>query len=165
MSMVRLPYGKDLVDVMLPDGAAVAYPRHLPAVTDVRREIRRAMDDPTGCEPLRYLAQGKFGDWLRQAHSPREVIERFSREGFTPEQSSKAFMCARALERYTVIVSCTGIQKDDLERMFFRYAPSPQAAVDEALAAKGKGASVLVIPYAVSCVPAVGEGKGAVRPG
>jgi len=101
---------------------------------------------------------GKFVDWLKQAETPREVIERFRREGFTREQSSKAFMCARALDKYTVIVSCSGIEKSDLEQMFFRYAPSPQAAVEDALALKGLGSSVLVLPHALSCVTTIAEG-------
>jgi len=98
---------------------------------------------------------GKFADWLRDAESPREVIERFRREGFTREHSSKAFMCARALEKYTVIVSSSGIGKDELEQMFFRSAPSPQAAIEEALKLKGLGSKVLVLPHAASCVPTV----------
>jgi nickel-dependent lactate racemase len=101
---------------------------------------------------------GKFGNWLKQAETPREVIERFKREGFTREQSSKDFMCARALDKYTVIVSCSGIEKSDLEQMFFRYAPSPQAAVEDALALKGLGSSVLVLPHALSCVTTIAEG-------
>jgi nickel-dependent lactate racemase len=98
---------------------------------------------------------GKFGDWLKRAKTPREVIERFRQEGFTREHSSKAFMCARALDKYTVIVSCSGIEEDDLAQMFFRYAPSPQAAIDEALALKGSRSNVLVLPYAAGCVPTV----------
>jgi len=101
---------------------------------------------------------GKFGNWLKRAETPSEVIERFKREGFTREQSSKAFMCARALDKYTVIVSCSGIEKSDLEQMFFRYAPSPQAAVEDALALKGPGSSVLVLPHALSCVTTIAEG-------
>jgi len=98
---------------------------------------------------------GKFGDWLKQATTPKEVIERFQREGFTREHSSKAFMCARALDRFTVIVHCSGIGKSDLEQMFFRYAPSPQAAIEEALSLKGTDSRVLVLPYASSCVTSV----------
>lgn len=101
---------------------------------------------------------GKFGNWLKQAETPREVIERFKREGFTRDQSSKDFMCARALDKYTVIVSCSGIEKIDLEQMFFRYATSPQAAVEDALALKGPGSSVLVLPHALSCVTTIAEG-------
>lgn len=98
---------------------------------------------------------GRFANWLKRAETPREVIEQFRREGFTREHSSKAFMCARALEKYTVIVSCSGIEEDDLAQMFFRYAPSPQTAVDEALALKGSRSNVLVLPYAAACVPTV----------
>jgi nickel-dependent lactate racemase len=98
---------------------------------------------------------GRFANWLKRAETPREVIERFRQEGFTREHSSKAFMCARALEQYTVIVSCSGIEEDDLAQMFFRYAPSPQTAVDEALALKGMRSNVLVLPYAAACVPTV----------
>jgi nickel-dependent lactate racemase len=98
---------------------------------------------------------GKFANWLKSAKTPREVIDRFTQEGFTHQQSSKAFMCARALDRYTVIVSCSGIARKELEEMFFRFAPSPQAAIDEALKLKGPASSTLVLPYAVNCIPKV----------
>lgn len=101
---------------------------------------------------------GKFADWLMQAKSPQEVIERFKNEGFTREQSSKAFMCARALVDHPVIVFCSGISKEDLAKMFFQYAPSAQEAVDMALDLMGGNSSVLVLPYAVDCVPQVSQG-------
>jgi hypothetical protein len=40
--------------------------------------------------------------------------------------------------------------------MFFRYARTPQDAVEAALAMKGGRASVLILPYAVDCVPKLG---------
>lgn len=98
---------------------------------------------------------GKFADWLRLAKTPKEVIERFRKEGFTREHSSKAFMCARALDRFEIIVACSGVSRSDLEEMFFRYAPSPQVAIDEALAIKGPGSRVLVLPYASSCIASI----------
>jgi nickel-dependent lactate racemase len=98
---------------------------------------------------------GKFAAWLRGAKSPQDVIERFKREGFTREHSSKAFMCARALAKHPVIVCCSGIPQSDLEAMFFRHAPTAQAAVDAAVQMKGDAASVLVLPYAVDCVPKI----------
>jgi nickel-dependent lactate racemase len=100
---------------------------------------------------------GKYADWLKQAGSPREVIERFECEGFTRDHSSKAFMCARALEHHRVYFYCSGIAGDELEQMFFHAAQSPQEAVDRALAIKGADARVLVLPQAVSCVPRVVE--------
>jgi len=98
---------------------------------------------------------GKFAEWLKTAKSPQDVIERFKREGFTREHSSKAFMCARALAEHPVVVSCSGIRREDLEAMFFRCARSPQDAVDMALRLKGDTGRVLILPYAVDCVPKV----------
>jgi nickel-dependent lactate racemase len=98
---------------------------------------------------------GKFAAWLKGAASPQAVIDRFTREGFTREHSSKAFMCARALAKHPVVVSCSGIRKDDLEAMFFRHAAAPQDAVDQALEIQGGNARVLVLPYAVDCVPKI----------
>jgi nickel-dependent lactate racemase len=98
---------------------------------------------------------GKFAAWLKGAKSPHDVIERFTREGFTREHSSKAFMCARALAKHPVVVSCTGINRQDLEAMFFRYASSPQEAVDRAVEMTGGDPGVLVLPYAVDCVPKI----------
>jgi len=98
---------------------------------------------------------GKFAAWLKGAKSPQDVIERFTREGFTREHSSKAFMCARALAKHPVVASCSGISQQDMEAMFFRYARSPQEAVDRAVEIKGGEASVLVLPYAVDCVPKI----------
>ncbi len=64
---------------------------------------------------------GKFAAWLKGAKSPHDVIERFKREGFTREHSSKAFMCARALAKCPVVVYSSGISKADLEAMFFQH--------------------------------------------
>jgi nickel-dependent lactate racemase len=99
---------------------------------------------------------GKFAAWLKGAKSPQEVIERFKQEGFTREHSSKAFMCARALARLPVVVYCSGIHRQEMEAMFFRPAETAQEAVDAALRMKGDGCSVLVLPYAVDCVPKIG---------
>jgi len=106
---------------------------------------------------------GKYADWLKQAGSPREVIERFECEGFTRDHSSKAFMCARALEHYSVNFYCSGIDADELEQMFFHAAQSAQEAVDKAVKQKGTDARVLVLPQAVSCVPRVRESKSVDR--
>jgi len=57
--LVRLPYGRKFVDIDLPDTANLVYPQELPAVADPHSEIRRAMEHPIGCPPLRQLAVGK----------------------------------------------------------------------------------------------------------
>ncbi len=76
---------------------------------------------------------GKYADWLKQAKTPREVIKRFEYEGFTKDHSSKAFMCARALEQHTVNFYCSAIGPGELEQMFFKPAASPQDAIIKAL--------------------------------
>jgi nickel-dependent lactate racemase len=101
---------------------------------------------------------GKFAAWLKGAKSPQDVIERFTREGFTREHSSKAFMCARALAKHPVVVCCSGISQADMEAMFFRHAATAQEAVDAAVQIKGTRGSLLVLPYAVDCVPKVTPG-------
>jgi nickel-dependent lactate racemase len=98
---------------------------------------------------------GKFAAWLKGAKSPQEVIQRFRREGFTREHSSKAFMCARALAKHPVVVCCSGIAASELDAMFFRPAATAQDAVNLALAMRGGNARVLVLPFAVDCVPRV----------
>jgi nickel-dependent lactate racemase len=100
---------------------------------------------------------GKYADWLKQANTPKEVIDRFECEGFTKDHSSKAFMCARALEQHTVNFYCSGIGPDELEKMFFKPVASPQDAIIKALKQKGPDARILVLPQAVSCVPGVLE--------
>jgi nickel-dependent lactate racemase len=99
---------------------------------------------------------GKFAAWLKGAKSPQDVIERFKQQGFTREHSSKAFMCARALAKHPVVVCCAGISKADMKAMFFRHADTPQDAVNHAVEIKGGNPSVLVLPYAVDCVPRLG---------
>ncbi len=102
---------------------------------------------------------GSFGGWLKSGGSPQAVIDRFMREGFTAEHSSKAFLCARALAEHPVVAACRGIPASELSAMFFRPAAGAQDAVDQALALTGEGAKVLVLPYAVDCVPRVAGEK------
>ncbi len=96
---------------------------------------------------------GKYAQWLKQAQTPEEVIERFKKEGFTADHSSKAFMCARALARHEVVIACSGISNNELAQMFFTPASSPQAAIDTALDRVGPNARILVLPNAVNCIP------------
>jgi nickel-dependent lactate racemase len=93
--------------------------------------------------------------WLKSAASPREVVERFKKEGFTEDHTSKDFMCARALAQHKVILFSTGVPEKIVRQIFFTPAASPQAAVDLAFEQADKNASVLVLPRAVNCVPRI----------
>jgi nickel-dependent lactate racemase len=97
---------------------------------------------------------GKFAAWLKEASTPEEVIERFSREGFTTrDHSSKAFMWARAFKSYKVCLYSENIGASDLKEMFFQPLDSLQAGVDLAITEKGPSSKVLVLPEAVHCIP------------
>ena len=99
---------------------------------------------------------GKWkASWLKSARSPQEVIERFQKEGFTEDHTSKDFMCARAVAQYRVILFSKGIPEKTARQIFFTPAASAQAAVDLALELSGKNANVLVLPRAVNCVPRI----------
>lgn len=96
---------------------------------------------------------GKFKGWLQEAKSPRQVTERFKREGFTSEHSGKAMMWARALERYRIIVVTDGVSREDLKSMFFEGADSVEDALKKAGRNLANNGEVLVIPYATDLVP------------
>lgn len=97
---------------------------------------------------------GKFGGWLREASTPKEVIERFRKQGFTPDHSSKAFNCARALDQHMVIVITDGIPTETLEEMFFSSSQSVEKAISKACShLKSNTPDIIVMPYATECIP------------
>ena len=102
---------------------------------------------------------GKFGELLKNAESPKQMIKRFRNEGFTPDHSSKAFMYARALDKFKVILSCSGIEQKEVEQMFFQYAADSQTAINMSLRLKGPDANIIVLPYAIDTIPIVEEIK------
>ena len=98
---------------------------------------------------------GKFGEWLKEAESPSDVIERFKREGFTQEASSKAFMYARAMSKHKLIIVNKSIAKEELRSMFFIPAESIDEAIQIALKEKGNEAEFLVMPHGSEIIPKV----------
>jgi len=96
---------------------------------------------------------GKFGNWLKDAKTPEEVIERYKREGYTKEASAKAFMYARAIVKHTLILVCSGVSSDTLQQMFIVPSPSVESAIQKALEIRGKDASFVVIPHASDIIP------------
>lgn len=59
--LIALPYGKDTVEVSLSEQNLIGVysPRDVPAVSDVKAEIKRALAHPIGSPPLRELVKGK----------------------------------------------------------------------------------------------------------
>jgi len=98
---------------------------------------------------------GKFGNWLKNAKTPREVIERFKKEGFTPEASIKAFFYARALVKYKVIVVTKGVSQEELRNMFLIPALDIQEAIKKAINFMGKDAKFIFIPHGSDIIPEI----------
>lgn len=99
---------------------------------------------------------GKFAGWLKEASTPEEVIDRFSREGFTTrDHSSKAFMWARAFKSFKVCLYSENIDAGELKEMFFQPLDSLQSGIDWAINDKGPSSKILVLPEAVHCIPRI----------
>lgn len=98
---------------------------------------------------------GKFGNWLKNAKKPEEVIERFKKEGFTLESSSKALYYARALMNFKLMVVTKGIQEEELKEMFFIPVQNIQKAIDDSIKLIGGQAKFIFIPHGSDIIPEI----------
>ena len=99
------------------------------------------------------IGEGVFREWLAEAATPEEVIDRYRREGFTIG-GNKACMVARALTKSKVIVVSDKLSGEELRSMHLTCVASLAEAF--ALASDGTAApSVLVVPKAVTMIPVV----------
>ncbi len=98
---------------------------------------------------------GNFVGWLKQAKNPKEVIDRYAKEGFNVG-SNKAFNFARALVRGRVIIVTDKISKENIEELKLEWAPDLQTAIN--MAAEGKTDTVMtVIPNAANYIVTIGN--------
>jgi len=95
------------------------------------------------------IGEGLFREWLVQAGSAQEVIERFRREGFNVG-SNKAFMYARAMTKGRVVIVSENVDKDELKEMMLDWAPDLQTALNQYVRPEHK---VIVLPKAVNLIP------------
>lgn len=101
---------------------------------------------------------GKFEPWLKEAHNPQEVIERFQGEGFVPNaHSSKAFMFARALTRFKLFILTHHIGEERLNKMFFKKVSSIDQTLEEAKYLSNKS-GIAFMPFATNLIPFQIEG-------
>ncbi len=98
---------------------------------------------------------GKFGGWLKDAKNPKEVIERFKKEGFTPESSSKALYYARALNDFKLMIITDGIPEEELKEMFFVPVKNLQQAIDDSVKLVGEQAKFIFIPHGSDIIPEI----------
>lgn len=88
---------------------------------------------------------GTYYRWLEEAGNPAEVIERFEKEGWT-EASSKAYMFARAMERFKITVVTDRLKTETLRCIFLNHALSVEEAINKALLELGRSAKICILP-------------------
>jgi nickel-dependent lactate racemase len=98
---------------------------------------------------------GKLGSVLVAARDPQEIIDRFTRFGYSPDNISKAYMWARAVQHFKVSVACSRISRKELESMFVEGFDTLEEAISIALKRYGEEATFLVIPHASDVTPVI----------
>lgn len=97
------------------------------------------------------IGEGVFKEWMADANTPEEVVERFKTEGYNVG-SNKAFMYARALTKGRVIIVSDHLNQKDLTDMMLEWAPDLQTAIDKVLL-EATVNKVIVLPRAVNIIP------------
>jgi nickel-dependent lactate racemase len=99
-------------------------------------------------------AEGKFVEYLQEAQTPRQVIERWQ-TGQPPMSSGKAMQFARACKQFHVIVVSRAFSPEFLSSLFLHYADCLQEAVARVRERLGPQPRTLVIPHASKLIPVV----------
>lgn len=100
---------------------------------------------------------GKPGAVLKEADTPQEIIDRFYKEGYNLNASSKAFMWARAMKRFHISILGSKVPNSELKEMFFETYDNIEEAIDKAFERYGENASFMVLPYASENIPEIAE--------
>ena len=102
------------------------------------------------------IGEGVLKDWMTEAESPQEVIDRFKREGFDVG-SNKAFMFARALTKGRVIIVSDKLDRKELAGMMLEWAIDLETALRMAGQNK-KIENIIILPNAVNIIPKIKTG-------
>jgi len=100
------------------------------------------------------LGDETFERWLMEADSPDSAIGRL-KENFTPG-GHKAFAIARVAKRAQVIL-VSNLASNVARRAFMTPSNSIKEAMREAFNAQGRGASIILMPYAGSTLPCLSK--------
>lgn len=94
-----------------------------------------------------------FFRYLKQKGTPAEVINHARAEGVTEPGQHRAFGLAKVLVDHRVVVAQPRMGRSVLTEIGLEYAPSVQAALDEALERAGENAKVLVMRNSHRLIP------------
>lgn len=98
------------------------------------------------------IKKGNFLEWMLAAKNPKEVVDRFKKEGFSVG-SNKAFMFARALMNSKIIIVTKNIEEGVLNNMFMERASSLDEAINRALEYCGTDSKIYCLPSAINLIP------------
>jgi lactate racemase len=92
--------------------------------------------------------------WLGGADNPKQVMDRFTREGFSPG-TSKARAFARALLNFRVFIVTRAIPPEILEQMFMQCYPDLESALAEAYKYSGSDRVLVLLRNAAGVIPVI----------
>jgi nickel-dependent lactate racemase len=95
---------------------------------------------------------GKFAKLLKEANNPQEVIDKYTKEGFTAESTAKAYMYARAMTKHKIGLDCSLIPEAEAREMFMIPYATLNDAIEDALKNYGNNASFIAVPYAADII-------------
>ena len=96
------------------------------------------------------LGESHFEEWIRAASCPRDLVERLSREFVLGGHKAAAIALVQEKARVFLV---SERERAFAESVFMTPFDTVQAAFDAALAEKGDGARVIVMPYGGSTLP------------
>jgi len=106
---------------------------------------------PAPCE--KGFGQDSFYNILAKFDDPSQVEESMRKEGFAPEED-KAYIAAKVLKNYKVMITNCKIDKNMLKEMFMEPVPELQEAIDKTLT-EYKNPKILIIPYGLLTLPII----------
>lgn len=91
---------------------------------------------------------GNFAKILKEAKTPQDVIDKYVKDGYTAESTAKAWMYARAMQKYKIGLACSLVSDDEAREMFLTPYRTIDDGIKDAVLRYGENASFLAIPYA-----------------
>jgi len=120
------------------------------ALTPAERAVRRGGVIILAAECRGGLGNELFREWMCEAKSPSDIIERMRREGFILG-AHKAFLFARHMMNADLII-VSDIPSGILEEMHLTPASSIDEALEMAYKKVGRDAKITVLPHASSSI-------------
>jgi nickel-dependent lactate racemase len=151
--LVKVPI-REPADIVL--ASAGGYPRDInlyqahKAIENASHAVKTGGTIILVAECREGFGNATFESWTKNASSLDEVGEKLSRQFILG--AHKAFALSKIAKRAEIIVASRKLQAHSI---ILKTCKSPQDALNDALRSYGNDASILLMPYAMSVLPAV----------